>query len=60
MSRFSALAEMKIIYPQWNIRSNEALHVWCAERQEGTMIRLIVAHSLDQLADKLAEANATS
>jgi len=57
VSRFSALAAMKIVFPQWAIRVNESLRVYTAERREGSAIRFIVASDLDSLADKLTEAN---
>jgi len=57
VSRFSALAAMKIVFPVWSIKVNEPLKVYTAEKQEGTAIRFIVAHDLDSLADKLTKAN---
>ena len=41
---------------RWTIRRNETLHVWTAERHEGTVIRFIVAHTATELAGKLETA----
>jgi hypothetical protein len=45
---------------RWQIGRNELLHVWTAERHEGTAVRFIVAHSAAELAAKLKAAEAAS
>ena len=41
---------------RWQIGRNETLHVWTAERHEGTAVRYIVARTPAELAARLATA----